>query len=55
MLFRSDNFFDSTEFQSEELIKIKKNAENKLNNKEISDEEIYFNNQIVEQINSLKS
>jgi F0F1-type ATP synthase epsilon subunit len=50
-----DNFFDSTEFQSEELIKLKKKAENKLNNKEISDEEIYLNNQIIEQINNLKS
>ena len=50
-----DNFFASTEFQSEELIKLKKKAENKLNNKEISDEEIYLNNQIIEQINNLKS
>ena len=50
-----DNFFNSTEFQSEELIKLKHNAEKKLSNKEISDEEIYLNNQIVDQINNLKS
>jgi ATP synthase F1 epsilon subunit len=50
-----DNFFDSTTFQSEELLKLKQNAEKKLNNKEISDEEIYLNNQIIEQINNLKS
>lgn len=50
-----DNFFDSTVFQSEELLKLKQNAEKKLNNKEISDEEIYLNNQIIEQINNLKS
>ena len=50
-----DNFFDSTAFQSEELLKLKQNAEKKLNNKEISDEEIYLNNQIIEQINNLKS
>ena len=50
-----DNFFNSTEFQSEELIKLKQNAEKKLSNKEISDEEIYLNNQIVDQINNLKS
>ena len=37
------------------LIKLKKKAENKLNNKEISDEEIYLNSQIIEQINNLKS
>ncbi len=35
--------------------KIKQNAEKKLNNKEISDEEIYLNSQIIEQINNLKS
>jgi ATP synthase F1 epsilon subunit len=50
-----DNFFDSTTFQSEELLKLKQNAEKKLNNKEISNEEIYSNNQIIEQINNLKS
>ena len=50
-----DNFFNSTEFQSEELIKLKQNAEKKLSNKEISDEEIYLNNQIIDQINNLKS
>jgi len=50
-----DNFFNSTEFQSEELIKLKQSAEKKLSNKEISDEEIYLNNQIVDQINNLKS
>lgn len=51
-----DNFFDSTAFQSEELLKLKQNAEKKLNNKkEISDEEVYLNNQIIEQINNLKS
>ena len=50
-----DNFFNSTEFQSEELIKLKQNAEKKLSNKEISDEEIYINNQIIDQINNLKS
>ncbi len=50
-----DNFFDSTTFQSEELQKLKQNAEKKLNNKEISDEEIYLNSQIIEQINNLKS
>ena len=50
-----DNFFDSTAFQSEELQKLKQNAEKKLNNKEISDEEIYLNSQIIEQINNLKS
>ncbi|MFZ9457643.1 MAG: ATP synthase F1 subunit epsilon, partial [Candidatus Fonsibacter ubiquis] len=50
-----DNFFDSTTFQSEELQKLKQNAEKKLNNKEISDEEVYLNNQIIEQINNLKS
>jgi len=50
-----DNFFNSSEFQSEELIKLKQNAEKKLSNKEISDEEIYLNNQIINQINNLKS
>jgi F-type H+-transporting ATPase subunit epsilon len=50
-----DNFFSSSEFQSEELNKLKQNAEKKLNNKEISDEEIYLNNQIIDQINNLKS
>ncbi len=50
-----DNFFNSTEFQSEELSKLKENAEKKLISKEISDEEIYLNNQIVDQINNLKS
>jgi len=50
-----DNFFNSTEFQSEELIKLKQNAEKKLSNKEIYDEEIYLNNQIIDQINNLKS
>jgi F-type H+-transporting ATPase subunit epsilon len=50
-----DNFFNSTEFQSEELTKLKQNAEKKLSNKEISDEEIYLNNQIIDQINNLKS
>jgi len=50
-----DNFFNSTEFQSEELAKLKENAEKKLSKKEISDEEIYLNNQIVDQINNLKS
>ena len=50
-----DNFFSSSEFQSEELTKLKKNAEKKLSNKEISDEEIYLNNQIIDQINNLKS
>ena len=50
-----DNFFNSSEFQSEELIKLKQNAEKKLSNKEISDEEIYLNNQIIDQINNLKS
>ena len=50
-----DNFFNSSEFQSEELIKLKQNSEKKLRNKEISDEEIYLNNQIIDQINNLKS
>lgn len=50
-----DNFFNSSEFQSEELEKLKQNAEKKLSNKEISDEEIYLNNQVVDQINNLKS
>jgi len=50
-----DNFFNSSEFQSEEWIKLKQNAEKKLSNKEISDEEIYLNNQIIDQINNLKS
>jgi len=50
-----DNFFNSSEFQSEELIQLKQNAEKKLSNKEISDEEIYLNNQIIDQINNLKS
>jgi F-type H+-transporting ATPase subunit epsilon len=50
-----DNFFNSSEFQSEELTKLKQNAEKKLSNKEISDEEIYLNNQIIDQINNLKS
>jgi F-type H+-transporting ATPase subunit epsilon len=50
-----DNFFNSTEFQSEEILKLKKNAEKKLANKEISDEDIYLNNQIIDQINNLKS
>jgi F-type H+-transporting ATPase subunit epsilon len=50
-----DNFFSSSEFQSEELTKLKQNAEKKLSNKEISDEEIYLNNQIIDQINNLKS
>ena len=50
-----DNFFNSSEFQSEELTKLKQNAEKKLNNKEISDEEIYLNNQIIDQINNLKA
>jgi F-type H+-transporting ATPase subunit epsilon len=50
-----DNFFNSSEFQSEELIKLKQNAEKKLSNKEISDEEIYLNNQIIDQINNLKA
>ncbi len=49
-----DNFFNSSEFKSEELIKLKQNAEKKLSNKEISDEEIYLNNQIIDQINNLK-
>jgi F-type H+-transporting ATPase subunit epsilon len=50
-----DNFFNSTEFQSEEILKLKQNAEKKLANKEISDEDIYLNNQIIDQINNLKS
>ena len=50
-----DNFFNSLEFQSEELTKLKQNAEKKLSNKEISDEEIYLNNQIIDQINNLKA
>ena len=50
-----DNFFNSTEFQSEEILKLKQNAEKKLTNKEISDEDIYLNNQIIDQINNLKS
>jgi F-type H+-transporting ATPase subunit epsilon len=50
-----DNFFNSLEFQSEELEKLKQNAEKKLSNKEISDEEIYLNNQVIDQINNLKS
>jgi F-type H+-transporting ATPase subunit epsilon len=50
-----DNFFNSSEFQSEELTKLKQNAEKKLSNKEISDEEIYLNNQIIDQINNLKA
>jgi F-type H+-transporting ATPase subunit epsilon len=49
-----DNFFNSSEFQSEELTKLKQNAEKKLSNKEISDEEIFLNNQIIDQINNLK-
>ena len=40
---------------TEELNKLKQNAEKKLSNKEISDEEIYLNNQIIDQINNLKS
>jgi len=50
-----DNFFDSSDFQSEEILKLKQNAEKKLTNKEISDEDIYLNNQIIDQINNLKS
>jgi F-type H+-transporting ATPase subunit epsilon len=50
-----DNFFNSTEFQSEEILKLKQNAEKKLANQEISDEDIYLNNQIIDQINNLKS
>ena len=50
-----DNIFNSSEFQSEELLKLKQNAENKLGNKDISDEETYLNNQIIEQINNIKS
>ena len=50
-----DNFFNSSEFQIEELEKLKQNAEKKLSNKEISDEEIYLNNQVIDQINNLKS
>jgi len=50
-----DNFFNSSEFQSEEILKLKQNAEKKLANKEISDEDIYLNNQIIDQINNLKS
>ena len=50
-----DNFFNSSEFQSEELTKLKQNAEKKLSNKEISDEEIYLNDQIIDQINNLKA
>ena len=50
-----DNFFNSSEFQSEEILKLKQNAEKKLTNKEISDEDIYLNNQISDQINNLKS
>ena len=50
-----DNFFNSSEFQSDELEKLKQNAEKKLSNKEISDEEIYLNNQVIDQINNLKS
>jgi F-type H+-transporting ATPase subunit epsilon len=50
-----DNFFNSSEFQSEEILKLKQNAEKKLTNKEISDEDIYLNNQIIDQINNLKS
>jgi F-type H+-transporting ATPase subunit epsilon len=50
-----DNIFNSSEFQSEEITKIKQNAEKKLANKEISDEDIYLNNQIIDQINNLKS
>ena len=49
-----DNIFNSSEFQSEEIMKLKQNAEKKLTNKEISDEEIYLNNQIIDQINNLK-
>jgi F-type H+-transporting ATPase subunit epsilon len=50
-----DNFFNSSDFQSEEILKLKQNAEKKLTNKEISDEDIYLNNQIIDQINNLKS
>jgi F-type H+-transporting ATPase subunit epsilon len=50
-----DNLFNSSEFQSEEIMKLKLNAEKKLTIKEISDEEIYLNNQIIDQINNLKS
>jgi F-type H+-transporting ATPase subunit epsilon len=50
-----DNIFNSSEFQSEEITKLKQNAEKKLTNKEISDEDIYLNNQIIDQINNLKS
>jgi F-type H+-transporting ATPase subunit epsilon len=50
-----DNLFNSSEFQSEETMKLKLNAEKKLTIKEISDEEIYLNNQIIDQINNLKS
>ena len=50
-----DNFFNSSEFQGEELEKLKQNAEKKLSNKEISDEEIYLNNRVIDQINNLKS
>jgi F0F1-type ATP synthase epsilon subunit len=50
-----DNFFNSSEFQSEEILKLKQNAEKKLTNKEISDEDIYLNNQIIDQINNLKN
>ncbi len=49
-----DNLFNSSEFQSEEIMKLKLNAEKKLTIKEISDEEIYLNNQIIDQINNLK-
>jgi len=49
-----DNFFNSSDFQSEEILKLKQNAEKKLTNKEISDEDIYLNNQIIAQINNLK-
>ena len=50
-----DNLFDSSNFESAELLKLKQNAEKKLSTKEISDEEIYLNNQIIDQINNLKS
>ena len=49
-----DNFFKSSDFQSDEILKLKQNAEKKLTNKEISDEDIYLNNQIIDQINNLK-
>ena len=50
-----DNFFNSSQFQSDEISNLKKNAENKLTNKDISDEEVYLNNQIIDQINNLKN